>query len=109
MSETTNPGANEGGVVARVARETFRARVNSDRKCQGADFSAVAAHLGRSLIEHADRDGLNGVLRAVFLDRGGHAPGEACPTEPQRRPVHAMTCDVFTASDRCTCGAGDDQ
>lgn len=49
-----------------------------------ADFSRVATHLADGVIEHADRDRLTGVLRAVFIDRGGHAPGEACPTATQR-------------------------
>lgn len=60
--------------------------------CQGADFSRVAAHLANGLHEHADRDGLRGVMRAVFLDRGGHAPGEACPSaEPH-------SCDLPSVS-----------
>ena len=45
-----------------------------------ADFTQLLAHLDRGLVEHADRDGLVGVRRATFMDRGGHAPGEACPS-----------------------------
>lgn len=44
-----------------------------------ADFSKAAAAVGQGVIDHADRDGLKGVARAVFIDRGGHAPGETCP------------------------------
>jgi hypothetical protein len=52
----------------------------SGRGGLSADFSRLAAHLAAGVVEHADRDGLTGARRAVFLDRGGHAPGEHCPT-----------------------------
>ena len=48
-----------------------------------ADWSRLAVHLAAGVIEHADRDGLTGIRRACFLDRGGHAPGDACPAAPQ--------------------------
>lgn len=70
-----------------------------------ADFSTIAAHLAANLRDHADRDGLTGVARAVFLDRGGHAPGEACPTEPPAEPIHDMGCDLMADGEYCTCGA----
>lgn len=56
-----------------------------------ADFSRAAAALGQALHEHADRDGLTGVRRAVFLDRGRHAVGEQCPTESPSDP-HLYWC-----------------
>jgi hypothetical protein len=62
-------------------------------ECQGADFSRSAQALGQALIEHADRDGLRGPLRAVFIDRGGHAPGEFCPSEPPAEPKHLYWCE----------------
>lgn len=73
-------------------------------ECQGADFSKVAAHLAAGLEQHADRDGLTGPLRAVFLARGGHAPGTACPSEP-REPVHGQGCALLYDGDECDCGA----
>ncbi len=69
-----------------------------------ADFSQVAAHLANELVEHAKRDGLSPVARAVFLDRGGHAPGERCPSAPALEPIHAMTCDLIADGEWCTCG-----
>jgi hypothetical protein len=53
-----------------------------------ADFSRAFRALHDGLTAHADRDGLTGVKRAVFIDRGGHAPGEACPSNP------AHECDL---------------
>lgn len=69
--------------------------------CQGADFSKLLAHLADGLRAHADRDGLNPVRRAVFLARGGHAPGEVCPTEPPRVVEHHYEC--LWPDDECTC------
>jgi hypothetical protein len=71
--------------------------------CEGADFSRVAAHLEAGLKQHADRDGLTGVRRAVFLARGGHAPGEVCPTAPKRDP-HEYWCP-WPEHD-CVCESG---
>jgi hypothetical protein len=71
-----------------------------------ADFSKVAAHLAGNLVEHAKRDGLSPVMTAVFLSRGGHAPGTRCPSEPAAEPVHAMGCDLILDGEFCTCGAG---
>ena len=68
------------------------------------DFSKVMAHLAANLVEHADRDGLKGVLRATFLSRGGHAPGTVCPSAPPREPVHDQSCDLLYDGDECTCG-----
>lgn len=61
-----------------------------------ADFSKLLKHLSDNLEAHADRDGLSPVRRAVFLSRGGHAPGEVCPTgEPSGRGERAwcFTCE----------------
>lgn len=69
--------------------------------CQGADFSRVAYVLGQGLKDHADRDGLTGVARAVFMDRGGHASGEGCPTAPPDNP-HRYWCQF--PDDECGCG-----
>lgn len=65
-----------------------------------ADFSRVFAHLEQGLHEHADRDGLKGVARAVFIDRGGHAPGETCPSAPPPDP-HFYMCQH--PDDECSC------
>lgn len=65
-----------------------------------ADFSRVFAHLDRGLREHADRDGLTGVKRAVFMDRGGHAPGETCPTA---RPTDAHDYWCQFPDHECAC------
>lgn len=70
-----------------------------------ADFSRVAAHLAENLVEHAKRDGPSPVMTAVFLSRGGHAPGTRCPSEPEPEPIHAMGCDLFADGECCTCGA----
>lgn len=70
-----------------------------------ADFSKVAAHLSANLVEHAKRDGLSPVATAVFLSRGGHAPGTRCPSEPDPEPMHQMWCDLFVDGECCTCGA----
>ena len=70
-------------------------------ECGGADFSLAATSLGQGVIEHADRDGLTGVKRAVFIDRGGHAPGEVCPTAPLTEPVHEYWCQW--PDDECVC------
>ncbi len=71
-----------------------------------ADSSALLAHLGQGLHDHADRDGLTGVARAVFLARGGHAPGEPCPSAlPPVEDPHAYWCgDPY---EPCRCGVGD--
>lgn len=69
----------------------------------GADFSRLMAHLGEQLEAHADRDGLTGVARAVFLARGGHAPGTACPTAPPDDP-HIYWCEY--PDDECSCPPG---
>lgn len=60
--------------------------------------------LADSLEEHADRDGLTGVERAVFLARGGHAPGTACLHEPPAEHHH-QGCAWFMGED-CDFGCG---
>lgn len=65
-----------------------------------ADFSKASAALAAGMVEHADRDGLTGVARAVFMDRGGHAPGEVCPTV-KAEPVHEYWCQW--PDDECVC------
>ncbi len=67
-----------------------------------ADFSRVAKALSDGLVAHADRDGLTSVRRAVFMARGGHAPGDVCPTEPRRDP-HRYWCAY--PEDECNCPA----
>lgn len=71
-----------------------------------ADFSKVLAHLAGGLEVHADRDGLTGVRRAVFLARGGHAPGHPCRSEePPVEDSHAYWCGAPDES--CSCGVAD--
>lgn len=69
-----------------------------------ADFSRLLQHLGENLEEHTRRDGLNEVRTAVFLTRGGHAPGERCPSELPAEPVHASYCS-WLLGEVCDCGA----
>jgi hypothetical protein len=78
----------------------MRGEVGMSDECQGADFRAVGYALGQGLIDHADRDGLTGVKRAVFMDRGGHAPGEVCPTAEPEDP-HRYWCQW--PDDECGC------
>lgn len=59
----------------------------------GADFSRAFAAVSAGMVAHADRDGLTGVKRAVFLDRGQHAPGEACPSAVPQHVPHEVWCD----------------
>lgn len=70
----------------------------------GFDASKLMAHLAENLEAHADRDGLSEVARAVFLARGGHAPGTSCPSEPPREPEHATWCEW--PDDECHCPPG---
>lgn len=67
-----------------------------------ADFSNAFAALAQGVIDHADRDGLKGVARAVFIDRGRHAPGETCPTAKPVDP-HAYWCEY--PERECICSA----
>lgn len=69
-----------------------------------ADFSAVLRVIGEGIEKHADQDGLTGVRRAVFLARGGHAPGDPCPTEPAPELPHLYWC--LWPEDECQCPAG---
>lgn len=76
-----------------------------------ADFSRVTAHLATGLQEHADQDGLGGVQRAIFIDRGGHAPGEVCPraahtpSDPHEYWCAAPIPGQPDDGEPCTCGA----
>jgi len=69
-----------------------------------ANFSKLLQHLGENLEEHARRDGLGPVGTAIFLSRGGHAPGESCPSEGPAEPVHHPAC-AWLLGDDCDCGA----
>lgn len=60
----------------------------------------LLAHFAAELEAHADRDGLTALGRAVFLARGGHAPGERCPTAPPP-PAHHYWCRF--PEDECCC------
>jgi hypothetical protein len=77
-------------------------------ECQGADFSRVAATLAEGIEEHIRRDGLAPLKAALFRARGGHAPGDICPSEPHPEPVHDQSCDLLYDGDECTCGAAAD-
>lgn len=68
-----------------------------------ADFSKLLAHIAAGIERHADADGLTGVRRAVFLARGGHAPGDPCPNEVPPDP-HEYWC--AWPDDECNCPAG---
>ncbi len=75
------------------------------RGCCSTGFNRLLDHLAENLEAHADRDGLTGPARAVFLARGGHAPGTQCPTAPPL-VVHDMRCDWLYSDDgNCVCGA----
>lgn len=61
-----------------------------------ADFSKLMAALAKANEDHADRDGLTGVRRAIYLDRGRHAPGEVCPSakdQPKGERAWCFTCE----------------
>lgn len=73
------------------------------RRGMGADFSRLLAHLAAGNVAHADRDGLTGLRRAVFLSRGGHAPGDVYPTEIPP-DLHEYWC--ASPDDECNCPAG---
>lgn len=102
-------------IVERAVRHQHVRAVEADRRwrelrdgsheCQGADFSHVAAVLAKGVEEHIRRDQMSPVSAAVFRSRGGHAPGERCPSETAPEPVHATTCDLFADGECCTCGA----
>lgn len=87
------------------ARQTGR----SGGPVMSADFSKLMAALAEGLEAHADRDGLTGVRRAVFLARGGHGPGTACPSEPPPDPRdrHVAWCEW--PDETCICGADHDR
>ncbi len=71
-----------------------------------ANFSRVMAHLSDNLHKHVKRDGMSPVRAAVFLSRGGHAPGERCPSAPPKvEDPHAYWCG--DPHEPCRCGAGD--
>jgi hypothetical protein len=71
-----------------------------------ADFSKLLAHIQENLEDHVKRDGLSPVRAAVFLARGGHAPGEACPSaSPVAEDPHEYWC--ASPDLPCNCGVGD--
>lgn len=73
----------------------------------GADFSRLLKHLDDNLREHVKRDGMSPVRAAVFLARGGHAPGDVCPSaaaEPAPDP-HEYWCASPDAE--CDCPVGE--
>lgn len=74
-------------------------------ECQGADFSRVAAALAQGIEDHIRRDNLPPLKAALFRARGGHAPGDICPTAAPAEPIHAMGCDLMADGETCTCGA----
>lgn len=59
-----------------------------------ADFSRLIKHLDDGLREHAEQEWPDSpVLRAVFLSRGGHAPGASCAIDgPWKPPEHVYYC-----------------
>jgi hypothetical protein len=63
----------------------------------------VVAHIGDINERHADRDGLTGLERAVFLARGGHAPGQACPTAEPTERHEAHCAAMFDDDAECNC------
>ena len=70
-----------------------------------ADFTRVLKALGEANRKHAEEEwpgeGLNAVRRAVYLARGGHAPGERCRLEHRSAPLpDNPEFDV----DMCICG-----
>jgi hypothetical protein len=74
--------------------------------CSPQAWAPLLRHLGEQLEAHADRDGMTGVRRAVFLDRGGHAPGDPCPSELVQEPdPHAYWC--ASPDEPCRCGVAD--
>jgi hypothetical protein len=74
--------------------------------CSPQAWAPLLTHLGEQLEAHADRDGLTEVQRAVFLARGGHAPGDRCPAEPVQVPdPHAYWCGE--PYEPCRCGVSD--
>jgi hypothetical protein len=74
--------------------------------CSPEAWAPLFRHLGEQLDAHADRDGLTGLRRALFLTRGGHAPGDPCPSEPVRVPdPHAYWC--AEPYEPCSCGVSD--
>ncbi len=69
-----------------------------------ADFSRLLDHLHQNLVEHAERDGMNEVRKAIFLARGRHAPGEVCPSAPPAvEDPHEYWC--ATPESECNCSA----
>lgn len=90
-----------------LRRSMGRVAADEDRTCCSPEASrSLLQYLGEQLEAHADRDGLTGVRRAVFLSRGGHAPGDVCPSEPLREPdPHAYWCGA--PDEPCGCGVAD--
>lgn len=94
-----------GGETDGMPPQRFVHCTAEPQECRGADFSKLMQHLGDNLEEHVRRDGMSPVRAAVFLSRGGHAPGEICPSGGPPEPVHASWCDWLLGED-CDCGEG---
>ncbi len=72
----------------------------------GADFSRLLTALNDDLVAHVERDQMSPVRAAVFLARGGHAPGEVCPSAPPTVPdPHEYWCASPDAE--CNCPVGE--
>lgn len=72
----------------------------------GFDARRLIQAIADGNVAHADRDGLTGLRRDLFLMRGGHAPGEACPNEPPSTPdPHQYWCE--SPDGPCGCGIED--
>lgn len=92
--------------AADIDQQVAEAHTKRRTCCSPEAPAQLLAHLGQQLEVHADRDGLTGVHRAVFIARGGHAPGDECPTEPVSEPdPHAYWCGA--PEEPCRCGAED--
>ena len=67
-----------------------------------AQHVKLLEQIAESNSAHADRDGLTGLKRTLFLQRGGHAPGDRCPTAPTGfPPAHHIECRW--PEDECEC------
>lgn len=69
----------------------------------GSDFSKLMGYLAQGLEDHADRDGLTGIMRAIFMVRGGHAPGTVCPTTDITKEIPKHHLECRWPEDECEC------
>lgn len=60
--------------------------------CQGADFSRPMAAIRQELERHCQAHGYTGPFAAVFLARGGHAPGQQSLID-YSPPEHEYWCE----------------